>query len=115
MNDAVSISVASHPTDGSEFTVDNSRQTMNRILTDVNLSPIRSQTTKSIQSQSKSSLRRLVSKFKRGSIALQGIFSSNKIILNIAILYNYFRETSRYTYAWSRSRTDSNSSTSITS
>ena len=74
MNDAVSIRAPSQHTAGSDFVIDNLRETMNRILTEVNLSPIRSQTTKSIQNQSKSGLRRLVSKFTRGSKALQGIF-----------------------------------------
>lgn len=72
MNDAVSISVASQHTAGSAFVIDDPRETMNRILAEVNLSPIRSQTTKSITNQSKSGLRRLVSKFTRGSKALQG-------------------------------------------
>ncbi|CAF4560924.1 unnamed protein product [Rotaria sp. Silwood2] len=71
MNDAVSISVASQHTAGSAFVIDDPRETMNRILAEVNLSPIRFQTTKSITNQSKSGLRRLVSKFTRGSRALQ--------------------------------------------
>ena len=66
MDDGVSISVASQHTAGCEFVIDNRRETMNRILAEVNLSPIRSQTTKSIKNQSKSGLRRLVSKFIRG-------------------------------------------------
>ena len=46
---------------------------MNRILAEFNLSSIRSQVTTSIKSQSKSALRRLVSKFTRGSKALQSL------------------------------------------
>lgn len=73
MNDTVSISVASQHTTESAFVIDKPRETMNRILAEVNLSPVRSQTTKPIKAQSKSGLRRLLSKFTRGSRALQGI------------------------------------------
>ena len=60
MDDNVSISVASQHKAGSEFVIDNLGETMNRALAEVNLSPIRSQTTKSIKNQSKNGLRRLV-------------------------------------------------------
>ncbi|CAF4788802.1 unnamed protein product, partial [Rotaria sp. Silwood2] len=71
MNDVVSISVTSQHTAESAFVIDDPRETMNRILTEVNLSSVRSQTTKSIKNQSKSGLHRLVSKFKRELSALQ--------------------------------------------
>ena len=73
MNDGVSIGATSQHTDESEFVVNDQREIMNRILAEFNLSPIRSQVTTSIKSQSKSALRRLVSKFTRGSKALQGL------------------------------------------
>ena len=79
MDDGVSISVASQHTAGSGFVIDNRRETMNCILAEVNLSPIRSQTIKSIKNQSKSDLRRLLSKFTRGSRALQGTLCVNRI------------------------------------
>lgn len=72
IDDAVSISVESQYTAGSEFIIIDSREKMNRILEEVNLSPVRSQSTKMLKEQSKSGLRRLVSKFTRGSRAFQG-------------------------------------------
>ena len=73
MNVGVSIGATSQHTDESEFVVNDQRERMNRILAEFNLSPIRSQVTTSIKSQSKSALRRLVSKFTRGSKVLQGL------------------------------------------
>ena len=88
MDDSVSISVASQHTTGFEFVIDNPRETMNRILAEVNLSPIRSQTIKSVKNQSESGLRRLVSKFTRGSRAFQGTLCVNRIksILNTEVI-----------------------------
>ncbi|CAF1618434.1 unnamed protein product, partial [Rotaria magnacalcarata] len=71
VSDGVSISVASQHTTEYEFVINDQRARMNRILSEFNLSPIRSQATTSIKNQSKSGLRRLVSKFTRGSKALQ--------------------------------------------
>ena len=73
MNDGVSIGATSRHIDESEFVVNDQRERMNHILAEFNLSSIRSQVTISIKSQSKSALRRLVSKFTRGSKALQGL------------------------------------------
>ena len=73
MNDGVSIGATSQHTDESEFVVNDQRERMNRILAEFNLSPIQSQVTTSIKSQSKSTVRRLVFKFTRGSKALQGL------------------------------------------
>ena len=73
MNVGVSIGATSQHTDESEFVVNDQRERMNRILAEFNLSPIRFQVTTSIKSQSKSAVRRLVSKFTRGSKALQGL------------------------------------------
>lgn len=73
MNDGASIDVTSRYTAGSEFVVNDQRERINRILAEVNLSPIRSQVTTSIKNQSKSAVRRLLSKFTRGSKALQGL------------------------------------------
>jgi hypothetical protein len=73
INDAVSISAASRDTAESTFAIDHPRETVNRILAEVNLSPVRSQATKALKNQSKSGLRRLVSKFTRGTQAFQGM------------------------------------------
>ena len=77
MNDGVSISAASQHTAESEFVVNDQRERINRILAEFNLSPIRSQVTASIKSQSKSAVRRLVSKFTRGSKALQDLLETD--------------------------------------
>ena len=53
---------SSNFTSRSEFTINDSRQSMNRILAEANLSPIRSQATKQIESYPESSLRRMKSK-----------------------------------------------------
>ena len=113
-NDAISVSVASQHTAGSLFVIDDSRETMNRILTEVNLSPVRSQATKTLKEQSKGSLRRLVSKLTRGSRIFQGSII-NKLRITFYINVIKFREASRNTYTWSRPRTYSDSSTSIAS
>ena len=63
MNDGVSIGATSQHTYESEFVINDQGERMNRILAEFNLSPIRSQVTTLIKSQSKSALRRLVSKF----------------------------------------------------
>ena len=49
-------------TEGTEFIVDDSRDSMRRILTQANLSPIRSQTRRRLNLHSESSLHRLTSK-----------------------------------------------------
>lgn len=72
IDDTVSISVASRDTLQSTFVIDHPRGTINRMLAEVNLSPVRSQATKALKNQSKSGVRRLVSKFTRGSKAFQG-------------------------------------------
>jgi hypothetical protein len=53
INDAVSISAASRDTAESRFAIDHPRETVNRILAEVNSSPVRSQTTKALKNQSK--------------------------------------------------------------
>lgn len=75
MNDGVSISVVSQHTDGSEFVINDQRERMNRILAEFNVSPIRSQPTTSIKNQSKSGVRRLVSKFSRASKVILGLLA----------------------------------------
>ena len=72
-NDAASISASSHHTTESSFTIDGQRDAMNRILAEAKLTPVRSQTTTALKKQSKSGLRRLVSKLTRGTHAFQGI------------------------------------------
>lgn len=56
------ITTYSNFTDGSEFMSHNSRDSMNRILAQANLSPIRSQTRKRLDRHSDSGLRRIASK-----------------------------------------------------
>ncbi|CAF1620938.1 unnamed protein product [Adineta ricciae] len=98
-HDAIPVDIASQHTGGSEFTIDNRRDTMNRILADVNLSPIRSQTTKPIKDHSKSGLRRLISKFTRGSKAFQDELAETLMpgrgqeLIQMAQLQSQARET----------------------
>ena len=61
---------------GSEFVIDNSGDSMNRVLAEVNLSPIHSQTRKRLDKQSKSGLRRITSKFSRAMRILQSELGS---------------------------------------
>ena len=74
INDAASTSASSEYTPGSSFGIEHRRETMNRILAEANLSPVRSQTTAALRKQSNSGIRRLVSKLRRGTRAFQGIF-----------------------------------------
>ena len=84
-------------TDASTFEIVDSREQMNKILIEASISPIRSQARVSLRRQSKSSLRRLLSKLNRGAQMFQGT-NKNKI-KNIRILlpYFYFRKASRIT------------------
>ncbi|CAF2943431.1 unnamed protein product [Rotaria sp. Silwood2] len=64
----------SHPscdTFGSAYEVEDTREHMNNILNVAGLSPVKSQTTKTLKQQSKGSVRRLLSKLKRGTQLLQ--------------------------------------------
>lgn len=72
--DDASISEYSQCSNGTQFDFHDRRETMNRILTEANLSPIRSQTTMVLKNQSRSGLRRLLSKLTRGVRNFQGIF-----------------------------------------
>jgi hypothetical protein len=54
--------------------IQDNREAMNRILAEANVSPIRSQARKTLERQSKSGLRRLLSKFNRGTRSFEGIF-----------------------------------------
>jgi len=69
----MSISETSQYTNESMFEIDNTRETMNRVLAEIKISPIRSQTTTSLQHQSDSGVRRLVSKLRRSVQTFQGI------------------------------------------
>ena len=71
--DSHSTSMKSHWTSGSEFMIEDTRDPMNRILAEASISPIRSPTRSTLQHQSKSSLRRLLSKFYRGTDSLRSI------------------------------------------
>ena len=57
----------SHPSYNTTFDpsyeIDDSRDSINRILCEVGISPIKSRTSKALKEQSKSSVRRLLSKF----------------------------------------------------
>ena len=74
INDAASISASSHHTAESSFMINGQRETMNHILAESKLSPVRSQTTTALKRRSISGLRRLVSKLTRETRAFQGIF-----------------------------------------
>ena len=75
INDTESVSANSQYTTGADsYTMDDQRDTMNRILAEVYLSPVRSQTTIPLKRQSKSGLRCLLSKLTRGTHVLQSIF-----------------------------------------
>ena len=68
--DSHSTSIESHWTSGSE---EDTRDSMNSILAEANVSPIRSQTRSTLQHQSKSSLRRLLYKLNRGTDSLRSM------------------------------------------
>lgn len=72
-----SISETSLSTNGSMFEISDTREAMNRVLAEANMSLVRSQTTTSLNQQSKSGLRRLVSKLRSGVRTFQG--KSNEI------------------------------------
>ncbi len=73
----ISVGDLSLYTNGSLFQINDSRETMNRILLEANMSPIRSQARAPLQRQSKSGLRRLVSKLRRGAQTFQGKATKN--------------------------------------
>lgn len=64
----------SNITTGSEFIIDDSRASMNRVLAQVNISPIRSQTRKRLDQHSDSGLRRITSKLNSTMIVIQSMF-----------------------------------------
>jgi hypothetical protein len=64
----------SNVSSGSEFVIDNKRESINRVLAEVNLSPIRSQTRKRLAQHSNSGLRRITSKFNGAMRVLQSEF-----------------------------------------
>ena len=68
------ITTFSDMTDGSQFTTDDSRCSMNRILAQASLSPIRSQTRKRLDLQSESGIRRLASKLTSTVRVVQSMY-----------------------------------------
>lgn len=83
--DIVSYGEQSYCTNATPYVVEDPRATMNRILAEAQLSPIRSQARTTLQNQSKSSLRRLLSKLTRGARTLQGMLRKHFVhILYIA-------------------------------
>ena len=68
------ITVYSNITGESEFALDDSRALMNRVLTQVNLSSIRSQTRKRLNQHSNSGLRRISSKLTNTVRVIQSMF-----------------------------------------
>jgi hypothetical protein len=83
---------------GFSFSVyDNSHEEGNRMLAQLNESPVRSQSTTAPKDQSKSSIHRLKLKLMRGTRAFQSMFRKNmKTIFNIK---GYeFRKVGRSTY-----------------
>jgi hypothetical protein len=84
--DSVSITEQSQYTDTTLFEIEDTREPMNRILAETNLSPVRSQTRTMLQRQSKGGLCRLVSKLTRGVRHFQGILWKNRnICFNVTI------------------------------
>ena len=57
--------------------IEDTRDTMNRILAEARIIPSRSQTRTILQHQSKSSLRRLFSKLNRGPASLRDVIYSS--------------------------------------
>ena len=68
------ITTFSNATIASEFIIDDSRESMNRILSQVNLSPIRSQTRKRLDKHSDGSRRRITSKLTCAVRVIQSMF-----------------------------------------
>ena len=68
------ITTYTETTEGSEFIVGDSRDSMNQILTQVNLSPIQSQTRKRLDLHSESGLRRLTSKLTSTVRVIQSMY-----------------------------------------
>ena len=71
--DSHSTSMESHWTSKSKLMIEDTRDSMNRILAEASISPIRSQTRSTLQHQSKSSLRRLLSRLNRGTDSLRSM------------------------------------------
>jgi hypothetical protein len=69
-----SITNYSNITPRSEFIIDDSRESMNRILAQMNLSPIKSQTRKKLNKCSDSKLRYITSKIASTVRVIAGIF-----------------------------------------
>ena len=68
------ITTYTETTEGSEFIEDDLCDSMNRILTQVNLSPIQSQTRKRLALHSESGLRRLTSKLTSTVRVIQSMY-----------------------------------------
>jgi hypothetical protein len=68
------ITTYSDMTDGSRFTIDDARGSMNRILAQASLSPIRSQVRKRLDLHSESGLRRLASKLTGTVRVIQSMY-----------------------------------------
>ena len=95
--DTLSTASPSFTTDSSTFEIVDTREQMNKILIEASTSPIRSQTRVSLKRQSRSSLRRLLSKLNRDAQIFQGT-NKNKIKnIRILLAYLYFRKVSRIT------------------
>ena len=75
--DIQSTAAESQFTSGTQFVIEDTRDTMNRIVVEANISPILSQTKTTSKRQSKSGLCRLLSKLKRGTSSLQGMLGIN--------------------------------------
>ncbi|CAM4970256.1 unnamed protein product [Rotaria socialis] len=69
--DSESITCQSQFTNSTPCFIEDTRDTMNRILAEANLSPIRSHTRMALQRQSKSGIHPLLSKLSRGAHSLQ--------------------------------------------
>jgi membrane carboxypeptidase/penicillin-binding protein len=90
--DVVSNSEQSQYTNTTPYVVEDTRETMNRILAEASLSPVRSQVRTTLQNQSKSSLRRLLSKLTRGARTLQGMLRITLRTYNLSRKISNFRK-----------------------
>ena len=61
------------------------RESTNRILSEMQVAPIKSQSTISLQKQSKSSVRRIMSHFKQRTRAFQSMFRVKRVKTRVSV------------------------------
>ena len=90
--DTPSYSEQSQYTNTTPYVVEDIQETMNRILAEASLSPVRSQVRTKLENQSNSSLRRLRSKLTRGARTLQGMLRITLSTYTLSRKISNFRE-----------------------